>query len=169
MWDRVDYEHQKKINLENLEQKQAMEKNIFTMAREVDRLRGELVTMERKLHGAYTGWLVYGASVFNMLKICSSVLWHSSNILIFLAQNGGTVPPRTQSSTPEAGKYETNSYGGQQVCNSSVLHHFIKCNLSWYRTITMLIIVFRDNWETLRNKKMEVSLSERHKVVWMLW
>ena len=41
-----------------------MEKNIFTMAREVDRLRGELATMERKVHGAYTGWLFYGAPVF---------------------------------------------------------------------------------------------------------
>ena len=51
----MDFEHQKKINLDSLEQKQTMEKNNFTMAREIDKLRAELMNMERKLHNAYPG------------------------------------------------------------------------------------------------------------------
>ncbi|KAH7279964.1 hypothetical protein KP509_37G045200 [Ceratopteris richardii] len=50
---RMDFELQKKLNLERLEQTQVMEKNIFTLTREVERLRTELVMMERRLHGNY--------------------------------------------------------------------------------------------------------------------
>lgn len=50
---RMDFELQKKLNLERLEQTQAMEKNTFTLTREVERLRAELMSMERRLHGAY--------------------------------------------------------------------------------------------------------------------
>eukprot|EP00250_Pteridium_aquilinum_P008140 c17708_g1_i1 orf=240-1934(-) len=51
---RMDFELQKKINLERLEQTQAMEKNTFSMARELERLRAELLSMERRLHGTYS-------------------------------------------------------------------------------------------------------------------
>lgn len=50
---RMDFELQKKLNLERLEQTQAMEKNTFTLTREVERLRAELMIMERRLHGSY--------------------------------------------------------------------------------------------------------------------
>ncbi|MCO5587119.1 hypothetical protein L7F22_041066 [Adiantum nelumboides] len=50
---RMDFELQKKLNLERLEQTQAMEKNTFTLTREVERLRTELMVMERRLHGGY--------------------------------------------------------------------------------------------------------------------
>lgn len=47
---RMDFELQKKLNLEHLEQQQAMEKNAFTMTREIERLRAELTNAERRQH-----------------------------------------------------------------------------------------------------------------------
>lgn len=85
---RMDFELQKKINLEHLEQKQAMEKNAFTMAREVERLRTELMSMERRLHGAYP------------------------------APSGGTAPPPLHSSVLPVGAYENNYGSQQEVSKS---------------------------------------------------
>ncbi|KAI5062116.1 hypothetical protein GOP47_0022655 [Adiantum capillus-veneris] len=51
---RMDFEHQKKLNLERLEQSQTMEKNTFSLTREVERLRAELMMVERRLHGGYS-------------------------------------------------------------------------------------------------------------------
>lgn len=42
----VDYE--KKANAEQLEQRQAMEKNLVSMAREVEKLRAELTNAEKR-------------------------------------------------------------------------------------------------------------------------
>jgi hypothetical protein len=63
----MNFEHQKKINLESLEQKQAMEKDTFSKARELDKLRAELMAMERKLHGANLG--VFSYCVFHYICI----------------------------------------------------------------------------------------------------
>lgn len=49
---RMDFELQKKISFERLEEKQAMEKNVFTMAREVEKLRMELANAERRAYAA---------------------------------------------------------------------------------------------------------------------
>ena len=51
----MNFEQQKKINLDNLEQKQVMEKDTFSMARELEKLRAELMTMERRFHGSNPG------------------------------------------------------------------------------------------------------------------
>lgn len=47
--DRTAYEYEKKANTEQMEQRQAMEKNLVSMARELEKLRTEL---ERRSRGA---------------------------------------------------------------------------------------------------------------------
>lgn len=44
-------EYEKKSNEEQVEQKDAMEKNVMSMAREVERLRAEKLSMDRRGHG----------------------------------------------------------------------------------------------------------------------
>eukprot|EP00250_Pteridium_aquilinum_P009926 c19033_g1_i1 orf=159-1883(+) len=81
---RMDYELQKKLNLEHLEQQQAMEKNAFAMTREIERLRAELANVDRRQH-AYLS-----------------------------ASSGGTAAaPSFQKSVQPVGVYE-NSYGTSQ-------------------------------------------------------
>lgn len=75
---RMDFELQKKISYERLEQKQAMEKNVFTMAREVEKLRMEAANAERRAHAA------------------------------ILASSGRTAPPALHNPMPQAGVYENN-------------------------------------------------------------
>lgn len=41
------YEYEKKANEEQIEQKQAMEKNLVSMAREIEKLRAEKLNIER--------------------------------------------------------------------------------------------------------------------------
>ncbi|KAH7301802.1 hypothetical protein KP509_23G044000 [Ceratopteris richardii] len=52
---RTAFEYEKKANTELLEQRSAMEKNIVSMAREVEKLRAELATMEKKARSGYGG------------------------------------------------------------------------------------------------------------------
>lgn len=45
------YEYEKKANEEQVEQKKAMEKNLISMAREIERLRAEHLNAERRTRG----------------------------------------------------------------------------------------------------------------------
>ncbi|ERM99090.1 protein FLX-like 3 [Amborella trichopoda] len=45
---RTAFEYEKKANAEQMEQRQAMEKNLISMAREVEKLRAELVGLEQR-------------------------------------------------------------------------------------------------------------------------
>lgn len=45
---RMDFEQQKKLNLDHLEQQQAMEKSAFAMTREIEKLRAELANADRR-------------------------------------------------------------------------------------------------------------------------
>jgi hypothetical protein len=53
----VDYE--KKANMEFMEQRQSMEKNMVSMAREVEKLRAELASMDGRHWGAGMTCLLY--------------------------------------------------------------------------------------------------------------
>lgn len=53
----VDYE--KKGNIELMEQRQAMEKNLVSMAREVEKLRAELASTDARPWGAGISGLIY--------------------------------------------------------------------------------------------------------------
>lgn len=48
-------EYEKKANIELMEQRQAMEKNLVSMAREVEKLRAELVNVDGRTWGAGAG------------------------------------------------------------------------------------------------------------------
>lgn len=48
MLHRTAFEFEKKANTELLEQRTAMEKNLVSMAREVEKLRAELTNFEKK-------------------------------------------------------------------------------------------------------------------------
>ena len=48
---RTAFEFEKKANTELLEQRTAMEKNLVSMAREVEKLRAELTNVEKKSRG----------------------------------------------------------------------------------------------------------------------
>lgn len=45
---RTAFEYEKKANAEQLEQRQAMEKNLVSMARDVEKLRAELTNAEKR-------------------------------------------------------------------------------------------------------------------------
>ena len=47
------FEYEKNANAELLEQRTAMEKNLVSMAREVEKLRAELTNSEKKFRGMY--------------------------------------------------------------------------------------------------------------------
>lgn len=116
----MDFELQKKLNLERLEQTQAMEKNTFTLTREVERLRAELMSMERRLHGAYPGKDLKGlVSCIECLQTASP----DSNGFVS-APNG----PPLHSSALTAGAYESN-YGTQEVPSRSL--NVSSCNNPW--------------------------------------
>lgn len=48
-------EYEKKINEEQVKQKQTMEKNLMSMAREVEKLRAEQLSIDRRAHGLGSG------------------------------------------------------------------------------------------------------------------
>jgi prefoldin subunit 5 len=48
---RTAFEFEKKANTELLEQRSAMEKNLVSMARELEKLRAELTNFEKKSRG----------------------------------------------------------------------------------------------------------------------
>lgn len=75
---RMDFEHQKKVSFERQEQNQAMEKNSFTMGREIEKLRMESTNVERRAHGAS------------------------------LASSGVSVPQLMHGGLPPTGAYEKN-------------------------------------------------------------
>lgn len=50
--NRAAIEYEKKAHVENLEQSQAMEKNMISMAREVEKLRAELANAEKRARAA---------------------------------------------------------------------------------------------------------------------
>lgn len=45
---RTAFEYEKKANVEQLDQRQAMEKNLVSMARDVEKLRAELTNAEKR-------------------------------------------------------------------------------------------------------------------------
>lgn len=47
------FEYEKAANNEQMHQMQAMEKNLLSMAREVEKLRAQLATTDKRVHGAY--------------------------------------------------------------------------------------------------------------------
>ncbi|XP_057829793.1 protein FLX-like 1 [Cryptomeria japonica] len=59
----IDYE--KKAHTEQLEQSQAMEKNLISMAREVEKLRAELANSDKRVRGAANPGGAYGGSYGN--------------------------------------------------------------------------------------------------------
>lgn len=56
---RTAFEFEKKANTELLEQRQAMEKNLVSMAREVEKLRADLSSVDARPWGAGTFLLAY--------------------------------------------------------------------------------------------------------------
>ena len=46
-------QHEKGSNIEHVEQMQAMEKNLIGMAREVEKLRAEVLSAEKRVHGNF--------------------------------------------------------------------------------------------------------------------
>lgn len=56
---RTAFEFEKKANTELLEQRQAMEKNLVSMAREVEKLRADLSSVDARPWGAGTSLLTY--------------------------------------------------------------------------------------------------------------
>ncbi|KAJ6796718.1 protein FLX-like 3 [Iris pallida] len=58
---RTAYEYEKKANAEQMEQRQAMEKNLVSMARETEKLRAEQMNMEKRTRGPGIG--AYGADM----------------------------------------------------------------------------------------------------------
>ncbi|KAK5817526.1 Forkhead-associated domain-containing 1 [Gossypium arboreum] len=48
---RVTFQHEKESNIEQVEQMQAMEKNLIRMAKEVEKLRAEVLSAEKKMNG----------------------------------------------------------------------------------------------------------------------
>ena len=49
--NRTGYEYEQKVHAEQLEQRQAMEKNLVSMAREIEKLRAELMSREKRARG----------------------------------------------------------------------------------------------------------------------
>lgn len=45
------FQYEKSLNIEQVEQMQAMEKNLIAMAREVEKLRVEVFNAENRVHG----------------------------------------------------------------------------------------------------------------------
>lgn len=64
----IDYE--KKGNIELMEQRQAMEKNLVSMAREVEKLRAELSNTDVRPWGAGISHLTYFFSVSVKFYVC---------------------------------------------------------------------------------------------------
>lgn len=61
---RTAFEYEKKANAEQLEQRQAMEKNLVSMARDVEKLRAELTNAEKRQRLNPVGKLAYEESTF---------------------------------------------------------------------------------------------------------
>ncbi|XP_042494917.1 protein FLX-like 3 [Macadamia integrifolia] len=63
---RTAFEYEKKANAEQMEQKQAMEKNLVSMAREIEKLRAEHLAVEKRARGLGSGGygLLKGSSEF---------------------------------------------------------------------------------------------------------
>lgn len=66
------FEYEKKANEEQLEQKQAMEKNLVSIAREIEKLRAEQLSAERRARGLGKQFLSFSLSSFIFLCTSSS-------------------------------------------------------------------------------------------------
>lgn len=99
---RMDFEQQKKLNLEHLEQQQAMEKSTFAMTREIERLRAELANADRRQH-AYLS-----------------------------ASSGGTAAPSFQKSVQPVGVYENSYGTSQEALKGSSSENKSAANASKY-------------------------------------
>ena len=65
---RTAFEFEKKANTELLEQRNAMEKNLVSMAREVEKLRAELTNFEKKSRGwNYSNGYIYSDPIFSCI------------------------------------------------------------------------------------------------------
>lgn len=54
------FEYEKGLNIEEVEQMKAMEKNLIGMAREVERLRDEVSNAEKRAHGNFLSVYRFG-------------------------------------------------------------------------------------------------------------
>ncbi|XP_016647242.1 PREDICTED: protein FLX-like 4 isoform X2 [Prunus mume] len=61
---RSTFEYEKGLNIEEVEQMKAMEKNLIGMAREVERLRDEVSNAEKRAHDSYYPANMQGAGVY---------------------------------------------------------------------------------------------------------
>ncbi|GBG68523.1 hypothetical protein CBR_g3067 [Chara braunii] len=92
----LDFE--RKVNAEQIENRQRMESNLVAMARENEKLRAELTNTERRASsGGNTPW---SASAPGVQNDWSSDLWHTSS-----------TPPAPISTTPTATTAPWSSYG----------------------------------------------------------
>jgi hypothetical protein len=55
--ERNAFEYEKAANNEQMHQMQAMEKNLLSMAREVEKLRAQLATADKRVHGNHSLWI----------------------------------------------------------------------------------------------------------------
>ncbi|KAG9455543.1 hypothetical protein H6P81_000051 [Aristolochia fimbriata] len=58
---RAQFEYEKGVNIEQVEQMHAMERNLISMAREVEKLRAEVVNAEKRAHAAIQYGSTYGS------------------------------------------------------------------------------------------------------------
>jgi len=74
--NRTGYEYEQKAHAEQMEQRQAMEKNLVSMAREIEKLRAELMSREKRARGPgnltlclFSLTLLINSSISNCLLI----------------------------------------------------------------------------------------------------
>ncbi|EHA8588203.1 protein FLX-like 3 [Cocos nucifera] len=58
---RAAFEYEKGANMEQIEQMRTMDKNLISMAREVEKLRAEVLNAEKRAHGPNSYGVVYGS------------------------------------------------------------------------------------------------------------
>lgn len=72
---RTAYEYEKKANADQLEQRQVLEKNLASMAREVEKLRAEHMSMETRARGSGNSSLLLDLMFHCYCKIFIFLLW----------------------------------------------------------------------------------------------
>ena len=73
--ERDAFEYEKAANNQQIHQRQATEKNLLSMAREVEKLRAQLATADKRVHGNHSLWTYFIIS--NDILLCTTVLLFS--------------------------------------------------------------------------------------------
>lgn len=68
---RLVCEQERKASIEHLEQRQAMERNVFSMVREVEKLRAELASAENRAQGVFASGTSSASAAYNGLPVKS--------------------------------------------------------------------------------------------------